>query len=110
MRVHLIKRQTIINFTEKHNQGRISFELWLSVLKKADWDCPEDILSTFGSADLLGDGYDRVVFNIGGNKYRMICHYVFGEEEAHLFVCWLGTHAAYSHLCKSGMQYIVSDF
>lgn len=74
--------------------------MWLWVIKRVDWNSPEDILSTFNSADLLGNGTNRVVFNIGGNNYRMICHYVFGEKQAHLFVCWIGTHAEYDKLCR----------
>jgi mRNA interferase HigB len=51
-----------------------------------------------------------VVFDIGGNNYRMICKYVFGEREIHLFVCWIGTHADYDALCKKNEQYTISKF
>ncbi|MES2328836.1 MAG: hypothetical protein V4539_04485 [Bacteroidota bacterium] len=40
----------------------------------------------------------------------MICHYVFGDKEMHLFVCWIGTHAEYTKLCADKKQYIVSDY
>ena len=76
----------------------------------ADWQEPEDMQSTFGSADLLGNGSSRVIFDISGNKYRMISKYAFGEKEVHLFICWIGTHAEYSQLCKKGQQYTVSLF
>jgi len=59
-------------------RSRISFRLWLSLLKQFDWEEPGDIMDTFGAADLLGNGSDRVVFNIAGNNYRMICKYHFG--------------------------------
>ncbi len=110
MKVHLVKKQTIENFEQKNARSRNSFRLWLSVLKLADWNSAKDIQETFGSADLLGNGSDRVVFDIGGNSYRMICHYVFGENEMHLFVCWIGTHAEYTKLCYDKKQYIVSDY
>lgn len=110
MKVHLIKKQTIENFDQKNARSRSSFRLWLSVLKRADWNNTNDIQETFGSADLLGKGSDRVVFDIGGNNYRMICHYVFGEKEMHLFVCWIGTHAEYTKLCDDKKQYIISDY
>lgn len=42
---------------------------------------PNDILLTYGSADLIGNGSNRVVFNIGGNNFRMICKYQFWESE-----------------------------
>ncbi|WP_298608866.1 type II toxin-antitoxin system HigB family toxin [uncultured Spirosoma sp.] len=53
---------------------------------------------TFGAADLLGNGTNRIVFDIGGNYYRMICKYAFGKNQVHLFVCWIGAHAEYVKL------------
>jgi mRNA interferase HigB len=105
MKVHLVKKQTIEDYIRDNAQSRATFKLWLLTLNGADWNDPEDILKTFGSEDILGRGCDRVVFDIGGNKYRMICHYVFGEKQAHLFICWIGTHAEYSKLCKEKKQY-----
>src|SRR5471030_452848 len=100
MRVCLVKEKTIQDFVTKHALSKNAFRNWLNVLKGADWTTAENILDTFGSGDLLGNGYDRVVFDIGGNKYRVICGYLFGRKEVHLFVCWIGTHAEYTKLCK----------
>jgi mRNA interferase HigB len=105
MRVHLIKEKTIENFTDKHAISKNSFRLWLSVVKTADWNTPEDILATFGSADLLCNGSERVVFDIGGNNYRLIARYDFAKTRIHLTICWIGTHAEYSKLCKANKQY-----
>jgi mRNA interferase HigB len=110
MKVHLIRRQTIEEFVSENARSRSSFRLWLLALHCADWCAPDDILDTFGSADLLGNGCSRVVFDIGGNSYRMICHYVFGDKQVHLFICWIGTHAEYSKLCKENRQYTVSIY
>jgi mRNA interferase HigB len=110
MRVRLVKEKTIHNFTIRHASGRNAFRTWLNVIKSVNWTIPGDIKDTFGSADLLGDGYRRVVFDIGGNKYRVICGYLFGKKEVHLFVCWIGTHAEYTELCKKGGQYTISMF
>ncbi|MCF2489828.1 type II toxin-antitoxin system HigB family toxin [Dyadobacter sp. CY347] len=93
-----------------HAQCRAAFADWLTKLKYADWERPDDIKSTFRSADLLGNSTSRVVFDIAGNSYRMICKYVFGSSQIHLFVCWIGTHAAYTTLCKAQKQYIVNAY
>lgn len=90
--------------------AKASFGVWLSTIKWADWNVPKDILNTFNSADILGKGTERVVFNIGGNKYRMICKYHFGEKRVHLFVSWIGTHADYTKLCNKGKQFDVNAF
>ena len=110
MRVHLIKRQTIEDFVKENVQSRSSFEDWLEKIRHADWKLPDDMQATFGSADLLGNGSNRIVFNIGGNKYRMICKYVFGDKQVHLFVCWIGTHSAYDKLCSKNEQYAVNIY
>ena len=110
MRVHLIKEQSIRDFMKDNAQSRVPFEFWISLIKVVDWTTPEDIRMTFASADILGNGCQRVVFNIGGNNYRMICAYAFGENMIHLFVKWIGTHAEYDRLCDQNAQYTISDF
>jgi len=110
MKVHLVKKATIEDFAEQHADSRNALRFWQLVLKGTEWDIPQDIINTFSYADLLGNGSDRVVFNIGGNKYRMICHYVFGNKEVHLFVCWIGSHAEYTRLCNDNEQYTVSNY
>ncbi|MCW3106487.1 MAG: type toxin-antitoxin system HigB family toxin [Segetibacter sp.] len=110
MRVHLVKKQTIEDYAHTNARSRSSFQEWLEKLKYADWDQPLDMQSTFGTADLLGKSSSRVVFDIGGNTYRMICKYAFGEKEVHLFICWIGTHADYDKLNKKEEQYTISNY
>jgi mRNA interferase HigB len=110
MKIHLIRKETIEEFTRQNARSRVSFEEWLAKLKCADWEKPRDMIATFGSADLLGKNSNRVVFDIAGNAYRMICKYAFGDKQVHLFVCWIGTHAAYDNLCRLNEQYTVSDY
>lgn len=110
MKVHLIKRQTIEYYILKNVRSKVSFEIWLSIIKRVDWNNPSDIISTFNSADILGKGSNRVVFNIGGNNYRMVCKYYFGETRIHLFIKWIGTHAEYTSLCNNGNQYVVNAY
>lgn len=110
MKVHLIRKETLKAFTKHNAQSRTSFEEWYTKLKYADWEVPADMQATFPSTDLLGKGSHRAVFDIGGNKYRMIGKYAFGDRQVHLFICWIGTHTEYSKLCNSGEQYKVNDY
>ncbi|MXV16549.1 type II toxin-antitoxin system HigB family toxin [Hufsiella ginkgonis] len=109
MKIHLIKRATLEAFIWEHGRSRTSLEDWLEKIKQADWQTPNDIRQTFNAADLLGNS-KRVVFNIAGNNYRMICKYVFGAKQIHLFVCWMGTHTEYDKLCDAGNQYTVNVY
>lgn len=110
MKVHLIKVQSIEQFMIANSQSKRPFEIWLSIVKNTDWDSPQDIVKTFNSADILGKGSNRVVFNIGGNKYRVICQYYFGTQKVHLFVKWIGTHASYTKLCNTAEQFSIDSY
>ncbi|WP_232526586.1 type II toxin-antitoxin system HigB family toxin [Marinilabilia rubra] len=110
MKIHLIKKQSIEDYVLKNARGRVSFEIWLSIIKRVDWNEPKEIISTFNSADILGKGSDRVVFNIGGNNFRLICKYHFGSSKVHLFIKWIGTHAEYTKLCNAGKQYEIDVY
>ncbi len=110
MKVRLIKKQNIENYIEKNAQSKVSFEIWFAILKYAEWNVPADIIETFSSADILGKGSGRIVFNIGGNKYRMICKYHFGITKVHLFIKWIGSHAEYTRLCNKKKQYDINAY
>jgi mRNA interferase HigB len=110
MKVHLIRKETIVEFAKQNAQSRVSFTEWLTKIKYANWGKPADMQITFPSTDLLGKGSSRAVFDIGGNKYRMIGKYAFGDKQVHLFVCWIGTHAEYDKLCDENEQYTVSNY
>lgn len=110
MKVHLIRRETIDAYKIQNAQSRVSFDEWFSKLKYADWHEPADMQLSFRSTDLLGKGSNRVVFDIGGNKYRLIGKYAFGDTQVHLFICWIGTHAEYSKLCKTGEQFSINNY
>ncbi len=64
---------------------------WVRIVKAADWSKPTDVKAIFRSADILKNG--RVVFDIGGNKYRLVAavHY----RGKRIFIRFVGTHAAY---------------
>ena len=108
MRIHLIKWMSIDEFAVKHARSKISFEMFKEGIKRADWKSINDVRRTFGSADMIDN--NRLVFNIGGNNFRLICSFWFGPNMVHLYVKWIGTHAEYSKLCKNNLQYSVDDF
>ena len=110
MRVRLVTKTTVEKYIAGNIQSRASFESWLESLKDAEWDTPHDIKNTFNSADMPGKGSKRVVFNIGGNNYRMICQYYFGNSKVCLYINWIGRHADYTKLCDTGKQYTIDDY
>jgi len=110
MKIRLLREETIRDYYSRHARGKAGFLIWLRYINNIDWSNANDIVYTWNGADLLGNGSDRVIFNIGGNKYRLLCKYYFGRKFVHLYVCWIGTHSAYDKLCDSGNQYHINQF
>ena len=67
---------------------------WCKAAENARWNSMADVRRDFPSADLVGG--DRLIFNIGGNKYRLVCLVHFGRPT--LFVLWVGTHSDYDRI------------
>jgi mRNA interferase HigB len=67
---------------------------WLHLVRAADWSGPAEIKRLFSSADILSG--DRVIFDIGGNKYRLIAavHY----RGKRVYVRFIGTHSDYDRI------------
>jgi mRNA interferase HigB len=110
MKVRLIKKSTVHDYVHQNKASNASFEVWLHKLKLADWNMPSDNCSLYAGVDLLGSGSSRVIFDIGGNDYRMICKYAFCKSEVRLYICWIGTHAEYDKICSFNMQYTVGYY
>jgi mRNA interferase HigB len=67
---------------------------WYRHVLTANWRSPADVKREFGSASILRDG--RVVFNIAGNKYRIV---VWINYPYHVvYVRFIGTHAQYDRI------------
>ena len=78
---------------------RNAFLKFYGKLRATEWNIPADILKTFNSADIVKcKPSNRVVFNVGGNKYRLICGYHFGNQCINLFVKFVGTHKQYDKI------------
>ena len=109
MKVRLFLQETIEDFADNHANGKKLLLACLTAIKNADWDEPNDITNTV-KGNLLGNGSDRVVFDIGGNSsnaFRIICEYKFGcyykksdTYKVHLYVNWIGTHEQYNALTE----------
>lgn len=109
MKVRLIKRQTIIDYVISNVQSKSGFDIWMNKIKFAEWSNVQDVKDSFNSVDHIGVT-NRIIFDIGGNKYRMICSYRIGRKYFHLYINWIGTHAEYDKLCKSNKQYTIDKF
>lgn len=88
--MHVISKKKLREFWEKHPRAKSPLENWYQIAKAAEWESFADVRAAFNTADAVGK---FVVFDIGGNKYRLIAaiHYNRGK----LFVRHVLTHAEY---------------
>jgi mRNA interferase HigB len=90
--VNVISRKTLVEFYERRPDAMEALETWYRVCKKATWRNFNEVRTAYPSADVVGD--DRMVFNIKGNKYRLIARFSFRYKA--IQVKWIGTHAEYN--------------
>lgn len=82
---------TLEEFKRNHADSRDALDAWRYEVEQSQWDGPHDIKSRYASASILPN--DIVIFNIKGNKYRLVIKvkYRNGISE----IRWVGTHAEY---------------
>jgi mRNA interferase HigB len=77
--------------------SKIPLTTWHDVASTARWASFNDIKAAYGVN--VDRAYGRYVFDIGGNKYRLICRIDFARHG--VLTLWVGTHAEYDELCKN---------
>jgi mRNA interferase HigB len=65
---------------------------WYREASKADWSRPNEVKAQYGNASILKN--NRIVFNIAGNKYRVVLAVNYGFRM--MYVCFVGTHEQYN--------------
>lgn len=84
----------LVDFVQKHSQAVKPLNKWATEVTSASWQSHNDLKSTFPSADYVGNG--RYVFNIGGNKYRIVAVVLFVNGVFELR--FVGTHNEYDKI------------
>lgn len=93
--MQIIARKALKEFWARHNQAEAPLTAWYAIVKDADWTGPADVKASFGtSVDFVGDS--RVIFNIGGNKYRLIVHVAYKFHR--VLIKFVGTHREYDKI------------
>jgi mRNA interferase HigB len=92
--VNVIKRQTLITFCKKHGDSLEPMKTWFSICRKANWETYHDLQQDYPEAFPIGD--NRVVFDLKGNRYRIIARILFTYKQVQ--IKWIGTHAAYDKI------------
>ncbi|MBL8953592.1 MAG: type II toxin-antitoxin system HigB family toxin [Myxococcaceae bacterium] len=92
----IISRPLLRKFWEREGCADAKQPLlsWFKEVEKAKWKNAAEVKKLYGSADFVGDG--RIVFNIGGNKCRLVVWVKYGIEL--VLIKWVGTHEEYDEI------------
>ena len=95
--MRIIARSTLKAFWEE-NPAYVDVKepalAWYRHVLKADWGSPAEVKWDFRNASILKEG--RVVFNLGGNKYRLVVWINYSYRI--VYVKFIGTHAQYDRI------------
>ncbi|MES2140547.1 MAG: type II toxin-antitoxin system HigB family toxin [Bacteroidota bacterium] len=93
----IITKAKIINFYETDSKAKEPLLRWYNEVLLSDWQDFHNIKKTFNSVDSVGN--ERFVFNIAGNKYRIVAMIHFSKRT--LYIRFVGTHKEYDKIdCK----------
>jgi len=91
--VRVIAKSSLLKFWSKPGfaDARGPLHSWYLEASRASWRTPQDIKAQYASASICGS--NRVVFDIGGNKYRLVVEIQY--QASIVWVKFVGTHTQY---------------
>ncbi|NGZ06126.1 MAG: type II toxin-antitoxin system HigB family toxin [Magnetococcales bacterium] len=95
--MRIIAKRTLREFWERDPANldcKSALEAWHALVAQADWQTPADVKNQFRHASFL-TGH-RVVFNIAGNKYRLVVKINYPYSV--VYVRFVGTHYQYDQI------------
>ena len=88
--MHIISRKALRIFWADHPDSQAPLLRWYKIIQRSTFRTFAELRATFPSADLVND---LVVFNIGGNQYRLVTSIHFDRSK--VYVRHVLTHAVY---------------
>ncbi len=79
--MHVISRKALVKFWEQYPDSKEPLLRWYKIMTHSEYDSFHSLRMTFPSADQVSDW---VVFNIGGNKYRLIASIHFNRGKVYI--------------------------
>jgi mRNA interferase HigB len=89
--VKVVGRQRVEDFCADQPEAAGRMSAWVLEAEKAEWKTPNDIKVRYASASFLAE--NRVVFNIGGNRFRIVTKVTYSLQI--VLIERVGTHEDY---------------
>ena len=94
--MRIIVRKAIREFWKipRYRDSQRPLKSWYRAVRNADWRSPDDVKRQFRNASVIGG--NRVVFNIAGNKYRLVVKFNYPYNIG--YIRFIGTHGQYDQI------------
>lgn len=92
--MRIISRRALHALADRYPDAKAELDAWFHEIEGADWDDPSDVKAQYGNASILKGS--RVVFNVCGNKYRLIVKINYAYSI--VYVRFAGTHREYDKI------------
>ena len=92
--MRIVGRNKVEGFCKGRADAKKQLRAWHVEVKHADWKTSHELKKVYGTARILGNG--RVVFNICGNKYRLVVKINYGVQVVE--IRFIGTHDEYNRI------------
>jgi len=105
--MRIIARRTLREFVaaraghKDHGALKAALDAWFAEVRKARWKSPADMRRHYATASIVSA--ERVVFNIRGNRYRLVAAVDF--EKGIVWIKWIGTHSDYDEIDVIEVRY-----
>lgn len=91
---NIIARRTLLHFCNEYPEAALPLQQWYHEMLKHNFENFHELKMIYANASIIGD--DRVIFNIKGNKYRLIVRIVFDFKVVQ--IKWFGSHEEYNKI------------
>lgn len=92
--MRIYSKKTLTDYWKREPAAEGELKAWHAEAKHAKWANPSDVKNKYGNASILREG--RVVFNICGNKYRLVVR--INYDYCAIFIRFVGTHKEYDEI------------
>lgn len=79
--MRVISKRRLREFWEKFPESQTPLENWYRMAKKSSWENIVDVRKSYRHADIFND---CVIFNVGGNKFRLIVKFRFPRNKVYI--------------------------
>ena len=99
--MRIFNKSAIELYAKAYAPARDGLRSWYAVAIEAIWQTPEQVKAQFPKASIIAN--NRVVFDIAGNRYRLIVSMNYKFQSA--YIKFFGTHTEYDRVDAASVDH-----